>query len=87
VIKFASRFYNKEIKPAFDIIEWKTLYNLWVFDMSKQKEGFIPSGNNIVINFTFAATLGSACQCYAMTFYDRVVEFQAGTVNGHFTTI
>jgi hypothetical protein len=87
-IQFASKFYNKDIKPALDIIEWRTMYNLWVFDMSKQADSYIPSGNNIVLNFTFAgAGLTAAAQCYAMTFYDRVAEFQAGTVNGQFTVI
>jgi len=46
--------HRNSVFPALDIVEKRNLYNIYVFDLSKQERLYILSGNNLVLNFTFS---------------------------------
>ena len=77
--EFRSKFYNMDelisnpnISSAF-----KTLYPLFLFDVSKQSEKLKYSTTDIQIKMHFNANVAANTQAYALIISDRLINFQS----------
>jgi len=86
-VSFASKLYNKEIHPALDFIEWRSLFNLYVFDLSKQSPKGAKEISNLTINFEFSAAVGANTRAYTLTYYERAAQYKADMSNGVWTDL
>ena len=78
--KFRSRFFNTdELMPSPNInpSDYKTLYPLFLFDVSKQSEKLKYSTTDIQIKMHFSANMPLNTQVYAVTISDRLINFQS----------
>ena len=80
VAEFRSKFFNMDglisnlnINPA----DYKTLYPLFLFDVSKQSEKLKYSTTDIQIKMHFSANVPLNTQAYAVTISDRLINFQS----------
>ena len=80
VAEFRSKFFNMDglisnlnINPA----DYKTLYPLFLFDVSKQSEKLKYSTTDIQIEMHFTANVPANTQAYAVTICDRLINFQS----------
>ena len=78
--EFRSKFFNMDglisnlnINPA----DYKTLYPLFLFDVSKQSEKLKYSTTDIQIKMHFSANVPLNIQAYAVTISDRLINFQS----------
>ena len=78
--EFRSKFFNMDglisnlsINPA----DYKTLYPLFLFDVSKQSEKLKYSTNDIQIKMHFNQNVPTNTQPYAVTISDRLINFQS----------
>ena len=78
--EFRSKFFNMDglisnlnINPA----DYKTLYPLFLFDVSKQSEKLKYSTTDIQIKMHFTANVPANTQAYAVTISDRLINFQS----------
>ena len=78
--EFRSKFFNMNeliSKPNFTPAEYKTLYPLILFDVSKQSEKLKYSTTDIQIKMYFNQDVPAATQAFAVTISDRLINFQS----------
>ena len=78
--EFRSKFYNMdELKsnPNITPSAFKTLYPLFLFDVSKQSEKLKYSTTDIQIKMHFSANVPANTQAYAVIISDRLINFQS----------
>ena len=64
---------SPHITPA----DYKTLYPLFLFDVSKQSEKLKYSTTDIQIKMHFSANVAANTQAYAVIISDRLINFQS----------
>ena len=80
VAEFRSKFFNMDglisnlnISPT----DYRNLYPLFLFDVSKQSEKLKYSTTDIQIKMYFSANVPANTQAYAVTISDRLINFQS----------
>ena len=63
--------------PNFIPSEYKTLYPLFLFDVSKQSERLKYSVTDIEIKANFNANVDAGTEAYAVIISDRLINFQS----------
>ena len=61
----------------FTPLEYKTLYPLFLFDVSKQSEKLKYSSTDIQIKADFNANADAGTEVFAVTVSDRLINFQS----------
>ena len=77
---FRSKFYNMSeliSNPNFTPIEYKNLYPLFLFDVSKQSEKPKYSTTDIQIKADFNANVDANTDVFAVTISDGLINFQS----------
>ena len=77
--EFRSKFFNMNeliSNPNFTPSEYRTLYPLFLFDVSKQSERLKYSTTDIQIKIEFNNVVPAATEAYAITIRDRLINFQ-----------
>ena len=64
---------NPNISPT----DYKNLYSLFVFDVSKQSERLKYSVTDILIKAFFDNSVNAATEAYAVIISDRLINFQS----------
>ena len=75
-----SKFFNMEelvSNPNITPSDYKTLYPLFLFDVSKQCEKLKYSTTDIQIKMHFSANIPLNTQAYVVTISDRLINFQS----------
>ena len=78
--EFRSKFYNMDeliSSPNINPIDFKSLYPLFLFDVSKQSEKLKYSTTDIQIKMHFNANVPAATYAYAVIISDRLINFQS----------
>ena len=78
--EFRTKFYNMDeliSNPNFTPYEFKNLYPLFLFDVSKQSEKLKYSTTDIQIKIHFKDRLAANTQVYAVIISDRLINFQS----------
>ena len=78
--EFRSKFFNMDeliSNPNFTPLEYKLLYPLFLFDVSKQSEKLKYSTTDIQIKIHFKDRLAANTQVYAVIISDRLINFQS----------
>ena len=78
--EFRAKFYNMgELvsNPNFTPLEYKSMYPLFLFDVSKQSEKLKYSTTDIQIKMHFSANVAAGTQAYAVIISDRLINFQS----------
>ena len=79
-VEFRSKFFNVDeliSNPNFTPLEYKLLYPLFLFDVSKQSEKLKYSTTDIQIKIHFKNGLAANTQVYAVIISDRLINFQS----------
>ena len=63
--------------PNIDPVDYRTLYPLFLFDVSKQSEKLKYSTTDIQIKMHFSIALDAVTQAYAVIISDRLINFQS----------
>jgi len=77
---FGARYFGMDVLITRSNIsppEYKTLYPLFVFDVTKQNEKLKTSTVNVQINTNFNEACPAATQAYAMVISDKLLTFQS----------
>ena len=80
VAEFRSKFFNMDeliSSPNINPTEYRTLYPLFLFDVSKQSEKLKYSTTDIQIKMHFSANVLVDTQAYAVIISDRLINFQS----------
>ena len=78
--EFRSKFFNMDelmSNPNITPSDYKDLYPLFLFDVSKQSEKLKYSTTDIQIKMHFIANVPLNTQAYAVTIFDRLINFQS----------
>ena len=78
--EFRSKFFNMDeliSNPNFTPLEYKLMYPLFLFDVSKQSEKLKYSTTDIQIKIHFKNRLAANTQAYAVIISDRLINFQS----------
>ena len=78
--EFRAKFYNMDelvSNPNFTPWEFRNLYPLFLFDVSKQSEKIKYSTTDIQIKMHFSAGIAANTQAYAVIISDRLINFQS----------
>ena len=78
--KFRSKFFNMDeliSNPNITPLDYKNLYPLFLFDVSKQSEKLKYSTTDIQIKMHFSANPPAGTQAYAVIISDRLINFQS----------
>ena len=78
--EFRAKFYNMDelvSNPNFTPFEFRNLYPLFLFDVSKQSEKLKYSTTDIQIKMHFSANVPANTQAYAVIISDRLINFQS----------
>ena len=78
--EFRSKFFNMDqlvSNPNITPSDYKTLFPLFLFDVSKQSEKLKYSTTNIQIKMHFSANVPANTQAYAVIISDRLINFQS----------
>ena len=78
--EFRSKFFNMDeliSNPNITPSDYKTLYPLFLFDVSKQSEKLKYSTTDIQIKMHFSLALAAVTQVYAVIISDRLINFQS----------
>ena len=78
--EFRSKFFNMDeliSSPNINPTEYKILYPLFLFDVSKQSEKLKYSTTDIQIKMYFSANVAAGTQAYAVIISDRLINFQS----------
>ena len=78
--EFRSKFFNMDeliSNPNFTRLEYKLLYPLFLFDVSKQSEKLKYSTTDIQIKMHFNANVPANNQAYAVIISDRLIDLQS----------
>ena len=79
-VEFRSKFFNVDeliSNPNFTSLEYKLMYPLFLFDVSKQSEKLKYSTTDIQIKIHFKNGLNNNTQVYAVIISDRLINFQS----------
>ena len=80
VAEFRSKFFNMDeliSSPNINPTEYRNLYPLFLFDVSKQSEKLKYSTTDIQIKMHFSANPPAGTQAYAVIISDRLINFQS----------
>ena len=80
VAEFRSKFFNMDelvSNPNITPADYKNLYPLFLFDVSKQSEKLKYSTTDIQIKMHFSANVDANTQAYAVIISDRLINFQS----------
>ena len=80
VAEYRSKFFNiNELisNPSITAYEYKNLYPLFLFDVSKQSEKLKYSTTDIQVKVTFEGNPGPGTEGYAVIISDRLINFQS----------
>ena len=78
--EFRSKFFNMDeliSNPNITPSDYRTLYPLFLFDVSKQSEKLKYSTTDIQIKMHFSVALVAVTQVYAVIISDRLINFQS----------
>ena len=78
--EFRSKFFNMDeliSSPNINPSDYKDLYPLFLFDVSKQSEKLKYSTTDIQIKMHFSANVPANTQAYAVIISDRLINFQS----------
>ena len=78
--EFRSKFFNMDeliSNPNFTPLEYRLMYPLFLFDVSKQSEKLKYSTTDIQIKIHFKRGLDANTQVYAVIISDRLINFQS----------
>ena len=78
--EFRSKFFNMDelvSNPNIKPLEFKHIYPLFLFDVSKQSEKLKYSTTDIQIKMHFNANVQANTQAYAVIISDRLINFQS----------
>ena len=78
--EFRSKFFNMDelvSRPNINPADYKTIYPLFLFDVSKQSEKLKYSTTDIQIKMHFSANVPLNTQAYAVIISDRLLNFQS----------
>ena len=78
--EFRSKFYNMDeliSSPNINPVDFKSLYPLFLFDVSKQSEKLKYSTTDIQIKMHFNANVPADTHAYAVIISDRLINFQS----------
>ena len=78
--EFKSKFFNMDeliSNPNINPSDYKTLYPLFLFDVSKQSEKLKYSTTDIQIKMHFSVEVPANTQAYAVTISDKLINFQS----------
>ena len=67
--------------PNFTPAEYKTLFPLFLFDVSKQSEKLKYSTTDIQIKMEFNENVPAGTEAFAVTISDRLIKFQSNGNN------
>ena len=79
-VEFRSKFFNMDeliSNPNFTPLEYKTMYPLFLFDVSKQSEKLKYSTTDIQIKMDFRDNPPANTQVYGVIISDRLINFQS----------
>ena len=79
-VNFRSKFFNIDeliSNPSINSLEYKDLYPLFLFDVSKQSEKLKYSTTDIQIKIHFRQGLAANTQVYGVIISDRLINFQS----------
>ena len=82
--EFRSKFFNMNeliSNPNFTPSEYKTLYPLFLFDVSKQSEKLKYSTTDIQIKMEFNENVPAGTEAFAVTISNRLIKFQSNGNN------
>ena len=77
---FRSKFFNMDelvSNPNITPSDYKTLFPLFLFDVSEQSEKLKYSTTDIQIKMHFSANVPANTQAYAVIISDRLINFQS----------
>ena len=80
VTNFRSKFFNMDeliSSPNINPSDYKDLYNLFLFDVSKQSEKLKQSTTDIQVKMFFRAPIPIGIQVYGVIISDRLINFQS----------
>ena len=80
VAEFRSKFFNMDelvSNPNITPSDYKTLYPLFLFDVSKQSEKLKYSTTDIQVKMFFSAGIPANTQVYGVIISDRLINFQS----------
>ena len=80
VTNFRSKFFNMDeliSSPNINPLDYKDLYNLFLFDVSKQSEKLKQSTTDIQVKMFFRAPIPIGVQVYGVIISDRLINFQS----------
>ena len=80
VADFRSKFFNMDeliSSPNINPSDYRTLYPLFLFDVSKQSEKLKYSTTDIQIKMDFDRNVPANTQVYAVIISDRLINFQS----------
>jgi hypothetical protein len=76
--QFKSKFYRIEgANLNINLVDYKSLYPIFVIDVSKQLAKAINSTNNIEVNIEFGANVPENTTAYAVVISDKIISFQS----------
>ena len=78
--EFRSKFFNMDeliSSPNINPSDYKDLYPLFLFEVSKQSEKLKYSTTDIQIKTHFSANVPANTQAYAVIISDRLINFQS----------
>ena len=79
-VEFRSKFFNMDeliSNPNFTPLEYKKMYPLFLFDVSKQSEKLKYSTTDIQIKMDFKDNVTANTQVYGVIISDRLINFQS----------
>ena len=80
VADFRSKFFNMDeliSSPNINPLDYRTLYPLFLFDVSKQSEKLKYSTTDIQVKIQFGSNIAANTQVYAVIISDRLINFQS----------
>ena len=80
VADFRSKFYNMDeliSNPNINPSDYKSLYSLFLFDVSKQSEKLKYSTTDIQVKIIFRGDVPNNVQVYGVIISDRLINFQS----------
>ena len=78
--EFRSKFFNMDeliSSPNINPSDYRALYSLFLFDVSKQSEKLKYSTTDIQVKMYFSANVPANTQAYAVIISDRLINFQS----------
>ena len=80
VVEFRAKFFNMDeliSSPNINPVDYRSLYPLFLFDVSKQSEKLKYSTTDIQVKMHFSQGLLAVTQVYAVIISDRLINFQS----------